>query len=228
MRINGIDIRTYGAKQWNFTYEHNSLRNESEWVVGAAIPYLAGSTVEFQEFSVVLMMKAQGREQIRRNCSQILTMLKEPATLDLDGFATKFRAVLKSHSETERSLQKYHLLNLSFQGYEFGADVTGTGTGMVTITNPGNLTSPGVITVTPSADEDIIIDGLPDPITIEDCAADIPVTINGITGIIMQGETPKAADVEMWSLPAFAPGENRIVCSDMDAAVTVTITPLYM
>lgn len=228
MKINGTDISTFGAKQWNFTYEHSDVQNDSAWAVGAAVPYFAKNNIGFSSFTVTLMMKAAGRKEIRRACSNILSLLLGPAVLELDGFDTKFKAILQSHSETERALRQYHLLQLTFLGYEYGADVTSSGTGEVTIANAGNIISPVYLTVVPSADGTIQIDGFTDLITIEDCTAGQTIQIDGINGMVMDGDAPKIADVEMWTLPQIAPGESRIVCSDSSAIISVTVTPLYM
>lgn len=218
----------YGAKQWNFQYEHSDIQNESTWAVGAAVPYFAKNNIGFSSFTVTLMMKAEGREEIRRACSNILSLLLGPAVLELDGFETKFKAILQGHAETERALRQYHLLQLTFLGYEYGNDVTSSGTGEVTITNPGNITSPVYLTIVPSFNGDILIAGFPDPIEIADCTAGKTVIIDGKTGLVMEGHTPKIANVDMWTLPELPPGESQIICSDDNAVITVTVTPLYM
>lgn len=229
MKINNIDISAYGAKQWNFSYEHSNIQNESAWAAGAAVPYLAKNNIGFSSFTVTLMMKAaEGREAIRRACSNILSLFIGPVDLELDGFETKFKAVLKSHSETERSLRQYHLLQLTFIGYEYGSDVTAAGTGEVTINNPGNITSPVYITIVPSITGDILIAGFADNIEIAECTAGKTITIDGKTGLIMEGRSPKIADVDIWALPELPPGESTIACTDDGAIMTVTVTPLYM
>ncbi len=228
MKINNTNVSTYHARQFNFSYDHNAVSNASQWAEGSALPYLADNHIGFQRFTVTLLMKNTNRKSIRKDCSDILAALLEPVTLELDGFDNKFKAVLISHKETERSLNKYHLLELSFQGYEFGTDVTGTGTGSATVNNPGNIDSPASIVVTPSSDGDIVLEGTRETITILNCTANLEVTIDGMTGLVTEDGTSKMSDVEMWELPVMEPGTNTVYCSDESATVTVTVRPLYM
>ena len=234
MKINSTDISVFNAKQLNFTYNHNSMSNSSAWPAGAAVPYFAPNKFGFASYSLTLAVHGNGREEIRRNCSDIISQLQKPADLTLDGFATKFRVILKSHNEVERSLQRYHRLELTFDGYEYGETVTASGVTLFTVKNPGNIPSPGIITLTPSADvahaflTGICFDALKGgdlPVTVEDMTSNVPVILNGLTGLITEAGQPR--EVEMWTLPMFLPGVTTITCTSEKVSITAQCIPLY-
>lgn len=234
MKINNTDISVYNAKQLNFTYNHNAISNGSAWAAGAAVPYFAPNKYGFASYTLALAVHGNGREEIRRNCSDIIAQLQKPADLTLDGFSTRLRVILRSHNEIERSLQRYHRLELTFDGYEYGETVTASGITLLTIKNPGNMPSPGIITLTPSANVShafltgICFDAAKGgdlPVTVEDMTNGIPVILDGLTGLITEAGAPR--EVEMWTLPMFLPGVTTITCTSEDVAVTAQCIPIY-
>lgn len=236
MKINNTDVSAFNAKQFNFQYEHNALTNDSEWPPGAVTPYLSKNSVGFAVFTVTLVVKGAGREEIRRNCSSILSLLTGPVDLTLDGFSqTKFRGILTGHTEEERSLRAYHLLRLTFNGYEYGEAVTVTGASSLTVNNPGNIISPGIVTITPRIGAASIqltgicldpVTGVDQPVTISTITNGKVIVLDGITGLITEDGAAKEA--EMWTLPAFKSGSTTVTCNNSNMDIAVEVLPLYI
>ena len=235
MKINNTDISAFSAKQFTFETGHNSLTNASEWAAGSAVPYFARNDIGFASYTLTLVVKGQNRQEIMRNCSDILALLTGPVDLTVDGFSHKYKVVLDGFSHTERAQRTYHLLTLEFHGYEYGATVTEEGETSITIVNPGNLVSPAIVTVTPQADiTSVTLSGICRnsrtgegiDVVIPDLEEGKPVILDGVSGLTTQDGDPK--NVTMWTLPTLLPGSNIVTCNNAFVTVTVECIPLYI
>ena len=236
MKIENTDVSIYGARQFTVTFEHCAIDNESEWMAGAALPFLDHNQVGLKEWTITLRVKGESREGIIQNCSQILALLLEPVELTLDGFSHHFKGTLKSHKRKEKVPKRYHLLELEFEGYECGEEVTVSGKNSLTITNPGNLISPCIVEITPLIGAASITltglcrdtSGADLPITIENLETGKSVILNGLTGLITQAGEQKGGEVSIWALPSMKPGENTVTVSNANMTVNVRTIPIYM
>lgn len=237
MTINGTDISDYLAKQWRVEFDTIDFDTKSEWVAGSPLPFLAASTVGFKEVTVTLMVYGTSREEIRNQIGGIIALCREPAVLVLDGYERLFKGILTKSSITEANdwaRKRFQTVDLTFDTYEYGADQTKTATGTsVIIANPGNLTSPAIVKITPSAAIDTLTvtglcrdssSGKDLPVTITSLTANKTITLDGVTGLVTEGSTLREAD--MWALPTLLPGSNTIKFSSSVKAV-VTVKPLY-
>lgn len=236
MLINGFDVANLNAKQFAVEFSHAVIINDSAWDKGAAAPYFAPTYTGFRSFTVVLYVKGETRQEIIQNCSDIVAKLLGPVDLVLDGFSHYFRATLSgTPTRDERAQRQFHRLTLPFVGYEFGDEVEVEGTTELTIDNPGNMTSPCRIELTPTISTATLqLTGIcRDPFT----GADLPVTVNnlttgkvvvidGVTGLVTQDGAIK--EVDAWELPSMLPGRNIITCDNQVVNVKVTTTPLYI
>ena len=234
MRIGETEISVFNAKQHRVSIDHMTIRNNSEWQSGSTLPYITGSQFDFKTITITLIVKGQDREEIIRNCSNIIALLKEPAELTLDGFSTKFEAILKSHAEEETVMNRWHTLRLTFEGYEYGTEVIATGKTSISIVNPGNIESPCIIEITPTAGLDVLtltgicrdsFTGEDLPVTVENLTRNKKVVLDGLSGLITEDGALKDAD--MWRLPALQPGNNVITVDSSNVSIKVTVTPMY-
>ena len=239
MRIGSIDISTYNAKQRTVSfYEHNAVSGDSEWLPGAAIPYFSSLQIGMKKFTVSLWVYGSSREEINLNCSNIIASLLKPVELTLDGYEHKFRGVMTGHKEkegTSGAMKRWHILEISFQGYEDSDPVTESGYSSVQVTNPGNIVSPAILEITPRVGaSSISLTGICRdhyteadlPVTIENLTAGNTVRIDTMTGLITENGMPK--EVDMWTMPSLVPGNNTITCDNAEMGISITVTPLYM
>ena len=235
MKINGTDIRTFGARQFKVVIGHHDMKNSSEWLPSAVLPYFSPLTMNFKTITVTVNIKCYSRERIIERRSKLLAALLGTVDLELSGFEHKFKVQLTGHRETEVVKDRWHQLELTFNGYEYGDDVVFTGTSSITVKNPGTLPSPCVVEITPTfGSSQIIVGGICRsyvngddlPVTIKSLTTGSKVTLNGITGLITEGTALK--EVDAWALPSMLPGENTVTCDDSHMNISITVTPIYM
>lgn len=228
MKINSWDISNARAKQWNVTKGHNSLSNPSEWGAGALSPVLLDSRIGFQSWSIVLLVYGTSREDIQRNASLILSKMLGPVDIELDGFSRKFYGYLKTHSVEESSKKRFHRLTLNLDGYEYSAQMTVSGKSSISVSNPGTLPTPCILTISPTqAAGQITVSGLyTGSVKVTNVTSGTPIVIDGETGIITEGG--RLREYDFWKLPAVKPGSSTLTVSSSFATVSVSFKPRYM
>lgn len=248
MTINGWDIASADARQWNVTPGLHSLSNDSEWVRGSPIPTFFANDLGFKPLTVTLLIKGdRDRQAILHRCSEILSHLIDPAELVLDDFDHKFFGILTKHTLAENAMSvnalKYNRaakLTLEFNGYEYVDDVdpiTVTGSTIMLINNNGNALTPATITITPQIGAaSLVITGicrdrktLEDfPVTIRNLETGEPVVLDGETALFTKGGVLAPNDIIIWELPTLLPGENRITINNSGTEVKVGFRPRFM
>lgn len=241
MKINGIDVRKYGARQHHVEIGHQSMKFSNEWNAGSVLPYMGICRAGFKTLAVKLVMKGKTREAIIRNRSELLGLFTKPATIELKGNPHHFYGVLKSHKETEINQRTWHNMELSIDCYEYGDDITESGARSIEVNNPGSAVSPCLVTITPTVSaEEIILTGICiNPVTGEDVPVIITditercvIRLDGISGLITQtnaaGTRTELKEIDMWELPALNPGVTTVECNNSLMAVDVTVRPVYM
>ena len=228
MKINSWDISNARAKQWNVTKAHNSVSNPSEWGAGALSPVLFDSRIGFQTWSIVLLVYGTSREDIQKNTSMILSKMLGTVDIELDNFTRRFCGYLKNHAVEESSKKRFHKLTLTLEGYEYSAQVTASGKNSVSVSNPGTLPTPCVLTITPTqAAGQITVSGFyTGDIKVTNVTSGKAIVINGETGVITEGGSLKEYD--FWKLPAVKPGSSTLTVSSSFATVSVSFKPRYM
>lgn len=240
MKINGWDICEADARQWNVTFDHCDIENNSEWVAGAMSPVLLGSTVSFKTLKLTLLVKGNGREGIVLNRSLILSKLLTPSVLELDGYSHFFKGVLTKASTTEQGTKKrIHTMALEFSCYEYGEEqaITRNKLKSFKVNNPGNLTTPARIEITPTVGLATLTitgivrnarTGVDLPVTVKTLTTDKKIVLDGETGLITEDGVLKSGDVETYGLPSLLPGTNTITLDNGFVNVTVKFKPRYM
>lgn len=240
MKINGIDIKKYGAKQFRMDIGMPELKNESEWQTGAILPNLSGNAAMWKQIDLQLMVYGDNREQIRNRISNIEALMLEPIELELDGTKRRFRGILQKASTDEGNdwvRERRQKMKLQIDAYEHGEEVqyrSGDET-LIRVTNPGNMESPVRIEITPRIGlVNYTINGVCRdsvtgedlPIIINDLTRGKKIIIDGIDGIVEEEGAGK--NIDLWALPSMPPGGNVVTVSNTFCDVTITVLPMYV
>lgn len=238
MKINGIDIGEYGARQWNVTPGFSSISNKSQWIEGAAMPLLLESGIGMKKIKVSVMLEGEGRGIIWGNARKLIAALLLPAEIQLDGFPNLYHMVLNNASSAELSLQKFHKATLELVGYEHGQEITASGTGSrFYIDNPGNIETPAVMEITPFIGKtSLVIKGLVrDRYTKEDKLVTVKrvsqrkkIVLDGEKGLFTEEGFNKMGDIDIWGLPTLRPGTNLIEMDQADQEMKLRFKPRYI
>lgn len=234
MKINGIDVEKFGAKQLTVNIQPAQDADGVEWIPGAAIPTPKKTTTTFATVEIVLLFRGSDPGRITRQIGDALHLLKatEGADLELRGYRDNFKGWYVSSTIGKFERNKTHRrLTVNMKGYLHGTTIrkTFTGTQSTTIRRAGARPAPVILTVTPETDlTEIEIAGLTeDPITINNLTAGVPVIIDGRDGTAQEAGESKAADVDMWEAPTLT-GTDVTVTWSAAAAVTLEYQPIWL
>ena len=238
MRINGIDIAVYGARQQNVEMGYAEIANSSEWPEGRASPMMLPGTVGFKKIRVGIILKGDSRADIWSKGSQLLSQLIQPCVVSLDGFNNNFYVFLRNVSQAEQSIKRWHKATVELVGFEYGNQIVQTGINTTfEVDNPGTILTPAIIEITPSIGiisaviSGIVRDavtGEDKPIILQNLSKDKTVIIDGETGLITEDGVNKFADVELFDLPSLLPGKNEIITDNSNMTIVIKYKPRYI
>lgn len=238
MKINGIDISEYGARQWNVTPAFSSISNKSQWVEGAAIPLLLESGIGMKKIKVSVVLEGEGRDIIWGNARKLVTALLSPAEIQLDGFPNLYHMALENASSAELSMQRFHKATLELAGYEHGQETTVSGAGnRFYINNPGDIETPAIMEITPYIGKtSLTIKGLvrdrytqeDKPVTVKRISQRKKIVLDGEKGLFTEEGSNKMGDIDIWGLPTLRPGTNLIEMDQADQEMRLRFKPRYI
>lgn len=130
MKVNGVDIARYNARQWNIEPGKRTVTNASEMLDGFSVPAMAAPTFGLREYAVMLRIRGGSRTEIWNNASRILSLFRGVAEVEMDGIGGAgthmFTLSLKGVEQEEYGRMKagWGMLKLTCVGYEHGSRVT--------------------------------------------------------------------------------------------------------
>ena len=238
MRVNGIDISAFSAKQLRYEIEHREVESQSEWPAALETPVMKKGAKGFKTITVSVAVYGKGKEAVILNRSNLLAIMYEKLELELDGYSNHFECILDKITVKEAIKRKCHEVTLKFIGYEFGTEISTSITGTVkTISVKGNDETPCIVEITPSVDlASVDIDGVAynyisedkETITVRNLKAGKKVIINGEDCTVLQDGMNKFADADLWEFPVLKPGTNTISCSSDKCTVVRKYKPRYV
>lgn len=231
MKINGIDISQFRARQKRLSIGHCEIKNDSEWVNGAVLPFFDKNHQGMKTVTVDILVEGENRQDIILNRSKLLAKLREPAEIKFDGFDHLFNVIMTDHKEDETVMRRWHIVTITLEGFEHGETVTSTGKGSITVNNPGNIESPVSVQITASKDnQQMTVEGAAgEPVIyIAGVRANEKILLDGITGEMRRDDAMTCSGITLWELPYLTPGAATIACSDADADMKVSVIPIYM
>ena len=84
MKVNGIDIRKYNAKQLTVDLQPPSFSANTEWLEGAATPHEFETEVQYGTLKLTILFRGSGRSEIVRTVSEMLALMTQRTELALE------------------------------------------------------------------------------------------------------------------------------------------------
>lgn len=233
MKINKEPIGKYGATLLTFDIQAAQDAPAVEWIDKAILPTQGDTTVTFGTATAALYFRGANPDEIVRNISRLLGVLKDEALLKVPGYRGEYVAYLTGSQidKVQRSKTR-RKLTLTFKGYLRGDQQRREFHGVTTaqLKRVGARPAPVILTISPEMDmENFTVAGLTEtPIVINNLTAAVSVTIDGRDGTAWENGVSKGADVDLWEPPALREPETTLEFSRADAKVTVEYFPIWL
>lgn len=233
MRVNGIDAKTFDAKQLTVEIMPPKFAINSEWVEGAATPHEFDTEVQYGTLKMTVLFRGRNRNEINRKISEFLALFTSRCRLQLDRYKGTYIGDIKTNEIRKTESKKHYILSLEFDGYMTDAEVSNVyrNTYSARFTALGTRRTPCVIEILPTVDlQEYTITGFgEEPIVLSNLEKGKIVVIDGVKGLVTQDDVNKFADCDMWEFPILKNGkEYTITFSSNKCDVTVHYSPMWL
>ncbi len=246
MKLNGVDIKTFGAVLKHYVIQPCEIAKKSEWPPGSLMPVgMDYFETAFKTLSVSLVFMRHSTEAAADHAiSNLTSKLLGSVDIEIPGQPHRFKCALSGTPQKTYAVEYAKMVptfELQFVGYEYGDQQTETinRAASKTINVPGNALSPCIVEITPVADiPDLTITGLGyDPQKDADQPIKFTKIQKGGQKVIVDGEkglvtlengSNKYGDTDMWLFPRLRPGANTITVSRNNVDITLRYCPRFI
>lgn len=232
MKVNGIDVRKYNAKQLTAEIHPPAVAVNYEWLAGALQPTEFETDVTMGHLKMCVYFKGGDRNSIIRAMSEFMANFATACDLELDGYKGKYRGFLKTDDFEKTITKKRYKINLEFDGYFYDDEIAVVFDGITSgkFYMVGSRRTPCIVEVyAKSALTNYAIKGLgDDEVTIQSLASGKTVIIDGTKGIVSLDGANAFDKVSLWEFPSIKTGGTSLVFSNNRAKVTVRYHPMWI
>ena len=231
MKINGIDIRKYDAKQLTADVQPPSFANSYEWLTGAALPTEFETEVQMGHLKLSIYFKGKDRNNIIRAASEFMSNFTKACKMELDGYKGTYIGFITSNDYEKKNVKQRYVVNVEFDGFFVDDDLSITFDGKTSASfyKVGTRDAPCVVEVyAKSALTNYTINGLGEDIVVESLAAGKTVVIDAKTGLVTIDGANAFDKVDLWEFPGLKAGETALTFSNTKARVTIRYTPMWI
>lgn len=233
MKVNGIDIRKYNAKQLTVDLQAPSFKTETEWLEGAAIPHEYETEIQYGTLKLTILFRGSGRSEIVRSVSEFLSQMKQRSELKLDGYKGTYIGDITSNSLAKTKQKDRYILTLQFNGYMTDAEVVNVyrGARKARFTALGTRKTPCIIEVHPTTQlQELTLSGFGESdIILSQLEKGKAVIIDGAKGTVTQEGKNKFGDCDIWEFPTLKNGkEYDITFSSDKCDIVIRYKPMWL
>lgn len=231
MKINGIDIKKYGAKQLTADVQPPSFSNSYEWLTSAALPTEFETEVQMGHLKLSIYFKGKDRNNIIRAASEFMSNFTKACKMELDGYKGTYIGFITTNDYEKKNVKQRYIVNLEFDGFFVDDDLSITFDGKTSASfyKAGTRDAPCVVEVyAKSTLTNYTINGLGEDIVVESLAAGKTVVIDAKTGLVTIDGANAFDKVDLWEFPVLKAGETALTFSNTKARVTVRYTPMWI
>jgi len=229
MLINNIDISTFKATYLSKDIQTAEITIYDDWLRNALNPLYLSKQETYKQIKLQLLIKDIDDESSLNDISNLIKQF-EKCTIKFDDLSFYYDCLIVNKSHV-RIVKGFYTLDIELKsGYAYlpAVAVTLSGTSQ-TVTVPGNLPTPAVVTLTPPINlASVTITGMGKPITVNNLHANTPVIIDGEQCLITESGLNKFAETDMWNFPTLQPGANTITSSTVNCVVKIAYKPKYI
>lgn len=234
MRVNGIDVRTFKARQLNVDWQPPADAVNYDWNDGDLKPNVYGTAEEKAgQLSLTLYFKDKSRNDVRKRISEFLMQLHGAAELDLEGYEGVFYGMKKS-AKVEKTLEpNKKKLSIVLDGFFMDMAILKEVKHQEQVFKiKGTRKSPCTVRMKNVTDQakEITIEGLTEKQITVNVPPQKEIVIDGENGLVtMDGENAFLNIVEMWEFPFVPQGEVTVKVNDVkNVKTSIEYRPMWL
>lgn len=232
MKVNGIDLRKYNAKQLTVDVQPPGINVNYEWVTKALLPEEFDTDVAMGHLKLSIYFRGQDRSKIIRSMSELMQQFTRSCDLELDGYKGTYKGYMTANDYEKKSVKTRYVINLEFDGffYDDELNLEFDGKQTATVYNAGTRSAPCIVEIyAKSTLQNYVVTGLSkEGIVVESLEAGKTIIIDGIKGIVTVDGNNAFNRLNMWEFPRIPTGEITLGFSSNAARVNVKYNPMWI
>lgn len=232
MKVNGIDISKYNAKQLSVDVQPPSILTNYEWMTGAVLPTEFKTEVQMGHLILTVYFKGKDRGSIIRSASEFMENFKSACDMELDGYAGKYRGFMVADEYEKKIAKDRYVMNLEFDGFFYDDEQTliFDGVDAANISRIGTRDVPCAVEIyAKNALTNYVVRGFgEDYIIVSSLAAGKTLVIDGINGLVTIDGVNAFDIVNMWEFPKLTARETSLEFSSTEATVKISYAPMWI
>lgn len=234
MRVNGIDARTFKAKQLTVEVQPPSTAVKYDWNDGDLKPNAYKTEEKAGTLKLVMYFVGKDRTEVHRCISDFLSNLNDAALLDLEGYKGSYYGMKKSAKIVSTLELRKKKLELEFDGFFMDIPVEKElKAELQEYVTQGSRDAPCVLRlINPTKkNQDVTVEGLTETGNIVvTVPAGKTMVIDGDVGLItVDGENGFPYVTEMWEFPKVTHGKMIVKRTNVaNVKITIEYRPMWL
>ncbi|ADL50563.1 phage distal tail protein [Clostridium cellulovorans] len=228
MLINNVDIANYGAKLLKKSIDIPELKSSVEYLRSGNKPIKLFQKFQAKKITIEVYITGSNIQNVMEKMSSLSRQLME-CTIKFKDMDFYYDAIL-TNAKYEKSVRKdkVRVIYEFISGYGYKPMITVTANRIYskTVVVDGNIETPAIIEITPSANIiDMTITGFGSIFTMKNLTAGQKIIIDGEDRIVTQNGINKFADFEAFEFPKLQTGSNTLAFSKNTCDITIKYKP---
>jgi len=229
--VNNIDISNFKATLFKKNIQTATVIIYDDWLRNALTPLYLGKQETYKQIKIQLIIEDTSDESCLNDISNLIKQF-EKCTVKFDDLSFYYDCTIVNKSH-ERIVSTFYILDIELKsGYAYKSAIIETlnHVSSKTITIPGNIQAPAIITITSPIDTiSITLTGFgSESIIVKNLKANIPVVIDGEVCTVISNGLNKFIDTDMWEFPTLQIGSNTIGTSSANCVINISYKPRYV
>lgn len=234
MRVNGIDARTFKAKQLNVEVQPPSTEVKYDWNDGDLKPNAYKTEEKAGKLLLVMYFVGKDRTEVHRNISNFLSYMNDAVKLDLDGYRGSYCGMKKSAKIVKTLELRKKKLEMEFEGFFMDSSIEKElKQETQEYVTQGSRDAPCVLRMKNITDEEqtVKVEGLTETGDIE---ANVPagktLVIDGDSGLVtIDGENAFGNITTMWEFPHIRFGKVTVKRTNIKSVrIMMEYSPMWL
>ena len=227
MKINNIETEDMDIELLTREIGVPEITTQAEWLDGRLEPHIEEQFFKFKPIELEMLLEKFNDNDAEKEISKLVALAGK-CSIEFDDLDFKYVGYLTDVGRNKITIGRYDL-TLSFMvAYGMASRVTQSITTSGSVVLDSSMTTPvQVIVTSTTARGSITINGLGHKIVLNNVKTNVPVVIDGETGLITESNMNNFKNYESWGFPRLEVGTNLITV-DSGVKLELAFNPRWL
>lgn len=230
MTVNGIDIRTFNAKQLTADPQPPHVSVEYYWEEKQKQPREKKTEQKAGKNTLEVYFRGDSRDKVIRMISEFLLLFDQKVEIELDGYKGTYVGFMTNRKVTKTRVPNKYKVTIELDGYFMDDPIRVELKETTELYVTGTREAPCVLTLQNRTGETktVTITGVTEDQITASVEAGKTMEINGVDGTVLVDGGNAFDDVEMWEFPFLKPQKTIILYEGEGVKATLMYRPMWL